>query len=82
MKFDLEIAFDQHTYACDQTFEVVPDSGCPWDSHTHFWSEICPIMPNHLSILKTQILGALLVVTVSGLLNSSKNFHQDWTKSD
>ena len=37
------------------------------------WSEICPIM------LKTQILGALLVA--SGLLNSYKKFHQDWTKN-
>ena len=44
------------------------------------WPEICPIMPNHLNILlKTQILGALLVA--SGLLNSYKKFHQDWTKN-
>ena len=45
-----------------------------------FCSEVCPIMPNHLNILKTQILVALLVA--SGLLNSYKNFHQDWTKND
>ena len=29
VKFDLEIAIDQHTRACDRTFEGVPDSGCP-----------------------------------------------------
>ena len=80
MKFDLEIAIDQHTRACDRTFEGVPDSGCPRDSHAHFWSEICTNMPNHLKMLKTQILGALLVA--SGPLNSCKNFHQDWTKYD
>ena len=28
VKFDLEIAFDQQTKACDRTFEGVPDSGC------------------------------------------------------
>ena len=28
VKFDLEIAIDQHTRACDRTFEGVPDSGC------------------------------------------------------
>ena len=67
VKFDLEIAIDQHTRACDRTFEGVPDSGCPRDSHDHFWSEIRPIMPNHLNMLKTQILSALLVA--SGLLN-------------
>ena len=29
VKFDLEIAIDQQTRACDRTFEGVPDSGCP-----------------------------------------------------
>ena len=50
---------------------------CPRDSHAHFWFEICPIMPNHLNMLKTQLLGALL--EASSLLNSYKKFHQDWT---
>ena len=34
------------------------------------------IMPNHLNMVITKILGALLVA--SGPLN----FHQDWTKND
>ena len=29
MKLDLEKAVDQQTRACDRTFEVVLDSGCP-----------------------------------------------------
>ena len=29
VKLDLEIAVDQQTKAHDQTFEGVPDSGCP-----------------------------------------------------
>ena len=37
VKFDLEIAIDQQTRACDRTFEGVPDSHrCPRDSHAHF----------------------------------------------
>ena len=28
-KLDFEIAVDQQTKVCDQTFEEVPDSGCP-----------------------------------------------------
>ena len=45
-----------------------------------FW--VYPIMPKHLYMLITKILGALLVATASGPLNSYKNFHQDWTKND
>ena len=65
MKFDLEIAIDQQTRACDRTFERVTDSA---------------ILPKHLNMLITKILGALLVA--SGPLNSYKKFHQDWTKND
>ena len=43
VKFDFEKAVDQQIKACDRTFEGVPDSGCPWDSHAHF----CPNMPNY-----------------------------------
>ena len=82
VKFDLEIAIDQQTRACDRNFEgfSVPDSGCPRDSHAHFWSKLCPIMPKHLNMLITKILGALLVA--GGPLNSYKKFHQDWKKND
>ena len=67
MKFDLEILIDQHTMACDRTFEGVPDSR---DSHAHYWSEICPIMPNHFNMFKTQISGALLVASGQILKNA------------
>ena len=80
MKLDLEIAIDQQTRACDQTFEGVPESGCPRVSHAHFWHKLCQIMPNHLNMLITNILGALLVA--GGPMNSYMNFHQDWTKND
>ena len=62
MKFDLDIAIDQQTRACDRTFE-----GVPGDSHAHLWSKLCPIMPNHLNMLKTKILGALLLASQSSL---------------
>ena len=29
MKFDLEIAIDQQTRACNRSFEGAPESGCP-----------------------------------------------------
>ena len=57
VKFDLEIAIDQQTRACDQTFEGVPDSGCPpvpAGQPRPFWSKLCPIMPNHLKMLITK----------------------------
>ena len=38
VKLDFEIAVDQQTRTHDQTFEGVPDSGCPRDSHAHIWS--------------------------------------------
>ena len=38
VKLNFEIAVDQQTRAHDQTFEGVPDSGCPRDSHAHIWS--------------------------------------------
>ena len=47
---------------------------CPWYSHAHIWSLVGPIIPNHLKMLKPQIVGALLVA--SGLLNSYMKFHQ------
>ena len=60
VKLDFEIAVDQQTRAHDQTFEGVPDSGCP------------PIfgqfLPNHLNMLTTVLWGALLVAT--NLLNT------------
>ena len=57
---------------------------CSRDSHAHFWSEICPIMPNHLrlNMLKTQILGALLVSyepkTICPYLGISIKFDLFW----
>ena len=35
VKLDFEIAVDQQTRACEGTSVVVPDSGCPRDSHAH-----------------------------------------------
>ena len=80
MKFDLEIAIEQQTRACDRTFEGVPDSGCPPVPAGQPRPFLVPIMPKHFNMLITKILGALLVA--SGPLNSYKNFHQDWTKND
>ena len=71
VKLDFEIAVDQQTRARDQTFEVVPDSGClpgKRDSHVHIWSICGPILPNDLNMLTTMIWGALLVAT--SLLNT------------
>ena len=56
----VEIAVDQQTKAHNRTFEVVPDSGCPWDSHALIWSIFGSILPNHLNMLKTVLWGALL----------------------
>ena len=78
MKFDLEIAIDQQTRACDRTFERVP-AGQP----RPFLFQMMPnYAPNHLYnyMLITKILGALVVA--NGSLNSYMNFHQDWTKDD
>ena len=80
MKFDLEIAIDQQTKACDRTFEGVPDSGCPPVPAGQPRSFLVQIMPNHLIMLITKILDALLVA--GGPLNSYMNLYQDWTKND
>ena len=37
VKIDFEIAVYKQTRAREQTFEGVPDSGCPRDSHAHIW---------------------------------------------
>ena len=37
VKLEFEKAVDQRTKAHDQTFEGVPDSGCPQDSHALIW---------------------------------------------
>ena len=63
VKLDFEIAVDQQTRALDQTFDGVPDSGCPQDSHVHIWSIFGPILPHHLNMLKTILWVALLVAT-------------------
>ena len=68
MKLDFEIAVDQQTRAHERTFEGVPDSGYPRDSHAHIWSICDPFLPNDLKMLKTMIWGALLVAT--SLLNT------------
>ena len=76
VKIDLEIAIDQQTKAVTELLRGSRTPGahrCPRDSHAHFWSKLCPIMPKHLNMLITKILGALLVA--SGPLNSYKNFH-------
>ena len=58
VKLDFEIAVDQLTKAHDQTFEGVPDSGCPRDSHALIWSIFGSILQNHLKMLKTVLWGA------------------------
>ena len=68
VKLDFKIAVGQKTGARDQTFEVVPDTGCPPDSHAHIWSIFQPILPNHFNMLKNMLCGALLVAT--NLLNT------------
>ena len=52
---------------------------CPRCGHTHIWSNFSPIIPNHLNILKPQMLGAL--ITGNSLLNLKTNFYPDWTKN-
>ena len=70
VKLYFEIAVDQQTRARDQTFEGVPDSGCPRDSHAHIWSICGPILPNDLNMLKT--MGCCTC--------SYSSFHQNWIK--
>ena len=72
MKLDFEIAVDRQAKAHDQTFEEVADSGCLRDSHALIWSILGSILPNHLNMLKTVLLGALLVAT--SLLNTYTKF--------
>ena len=62
-----EIGVDQQTRASVRTFEGVPDSGCPRDSHAHIWSICGPILLNYLNMLKTMIWDDLLVATSLGL---------------
>ena len=64
VKLDFEIAVDQQTKAHDQTFEEVPDSGCPRDSHVLIWS----ILPNRLNMLKTVFWGNILGRVMSKIL--------------
>ena len=78
MKLDFEIAVDQQTKAHDQTFEGVPDSGCPRDSYALIWSIFGSILPNHFNILKTVLWGARLVAT--SFLNTYTKFYQNWIK--
>ena len=47
VKFDLEIAIDQQTRACDRTFEGVPDSGCPTVPAGQPRPFLVQIMPNY-----------------------------------
>ena len=47
VKFDLEIAIDQQTRACDRTFERVPDSGCPPVPAGQPRPFLIQIMPNY-----------------------------------
>ena len=60
VKLDFEIAVDQQTEAHDQTFEGVPDSGCPLvparQPH-HYLVNFGSILSNRLKILKNIALG-------------------------
>ena len=47
VKLDLEIAIDQQTKACDQTFEGVPDSECPPVPAGQPRPFLVQIMPNY-----------------------------------
>ena len=80
VKLDFEIAVKQQIRARDRTFEEVPDSGCPRDSHAHSWSIFSPILPDHLNMLKTMLWGALLVTT--NLLNTCIYFYSILSKLD
>ena len=68
VKLDFEIAVDQQTKAHDQTFEEVPDSGCPRDSHVLIWSIFDSILPNRLNMLKTVFWGNILGRVMSKIL--------------
>ena len=72
VKLDFEIAVDQQNKAHDQTFEVVPDSGCPRDSQVLIWSIFGSILPNHLNMIKTVRWGDILVLVGTNLLNTFK----------
>ena len=75
VKLDFEIAVNQQTKALDQTFEGVPDSGCPpvpagqpRPYLVNFWLNFAK-SPSHA---QNSALGALLVAT--SLLNTYKFF--------
>ena len=64
MKLYFEMAVDQETKTREQTFEGIPDPNrppVPAVQPCPFLSTFGPIMPNHRNMLKTEILGALLV---------------------
>ena len=64
MKLDFEVAVDQQIKAHDQTFEGVPDSGCPSvpaGQPRPYLVNFRSFLPNHLNMLKTMLWGALLV---------------------
>ena len=86
MKLDFEIAVDQQTKAHDQTFEGVPDSGCPpvpagqpRPYLVNFWLNFVK-SPQHA---QNSALGALLVAT--NLLNTYKvlsKSDKNWPSSE
>ena len=84
VKLDFEIAVDQQTKAHDRTFEGVPDSGCPPVPAVQPRSYLVnfgSILPNHLNMLKTMLLGAIIVAT--SLLNTyTRLFFLLLSKSD
>ena len=82
MKFDFEIAVDEQTKAHDETFEGVPDSGCPpvpaGQPRPYLVKLFRSILPNHLNMLKTVLWGAQLVGT--SLLKTYTKFYQNRIK--
>ena len=68
VKLDFEIAVDQQTRAHDQTFEGVPDSGCPPVPAGQPRPYLVNFSPNHRNMLTAMLWGALLVAT--NLLNT------------
>ena len=59
-----------------------PMGGAFWETpiSKHIFPNFGSIIPNHLNISKTQILGALQSLTASVLLNLYTNFYPDWKK--
>ena len=67
VKLDFEIAVDQQNRAHDQSFDGVPDSGCPPVPAGQPRPYLVIFLLNHLNMLTTMLWGALLVAT--NLLN-------------